>query len=119
MIKKIEILEMDNLIMTIYTSQSGLVHIDNVEGKKNPWIPYISKNEKAYDVSICDLIKFLETRCVPRTREGIEELLRKKYHLKEYSPIGICRQTHGVSNNDNYWLRFNDENLRFKDVRVR
>lgn len=120
MIKQIEILNKDTLLVNItFIENSNIAHIMNISGKKNPWLIYISKNEKEYDISICDVIKFLETRCVPKTRENIEELLSKKYHLKEYSSIGICKQTHGVSNNDNIWLRFNSEELRFDDVRVR
>lgn len=118
--KKIEILDRDTLLMIIgETDKPNILHVDNISGTKNPWLIYISKNEKEYDINICELIKFMETRCVPRTRDGIEELLRKKYHLKEYSPIGICKQTHGVSHNDHIWLRFDDETLRFNDVRVR
>ena len=64
-------------------------------------------------------MKFLETRRVPKTIDGINGLLKHKYHLKEYSAIGICRQTHGVMYNDFFWLRFNGEKLEFNDVRVR
>ena len=119
MIKKIEVLHKDNIVMIInFTNMNGIAHVNNISEKKNPWLPYISKNEKEYSISICDITKFLETRCVPRTRENIEEIL-KKYNLKEYSPIGICKKTHGVSHNDNYWVRFDNELLEFNNARVR
>lgn len=120
MVQKIEILFKDKLLMELKYSGSGsLMKVNNISGQKNAYLPYISKDCKQYDVSVYELIKFLETRCVPKTREGIDELLKKKYNLTEYNAIEICKQMHGVSHSDFIWLRFNDEKLRYDDVKIR
>lgn len=117
---KIDILDMDTLISTAYWDDTTHdVQITNYSGEKNVWLQYVSKAEKEYNVSFSDFCRFLETRCVPRTRDGIDELLKKKYGLTEYSPLQICKKTHGINYSDTIWLKFNDENLRYADVRVR
>ena len=102
-----------------FGADKSKAHVHNISGKKNPWLIYISDDKVEYDIEINNVIKFLETRCVPKTRDGIQELLRRKYKMKEYSALGICRQTHGVMYNDFLWIKFNDEQTRFEDVRIR
>jgi hypothetical protein len=81
----------------------------------------ISLDEVDYIVDFKDVEKFLETRCVPRTRVDIDKLLRKKYHLREYNPLAICQQTHGVAINDYIWLKFStdDDTITFESTKVR
>lgn len=118
---KVEILEADHLLMTAIWGEdnSGLVYITNHLGTRYPWLSKIGKDAVEYTVPFKMFYDFLKSRCVPRTRDGIDQLLKKKYHLKEYSPLGICLQTHGINYSDLIWLRFNDEKLRYDDVRVR
>ena len=59
MIKKLEVLHKDNIVIVInFTDMNGIAHVNNISGKKNAWLPYISKNEKEYSISICDITKF-------------------------------------------------------------
>ena len=94
------------------------VTVKNFTGKKHPLVPYVMKEDIEYKISIMDLNKFLETRCFPRTRYNVEELL-KKYDLRFYYPYGICVKSHGVSMTDFLWLRFDNERLTYDDVRLR
>ena len=109
----------DVLCIASWGKEWNTVSVTNLTGKLNVFAPYIMKDGKNYTISISDLDKFLETRCVPRTREGIEGLLRYKYNLRFYSPLGICMQTHGLSMSDFLWLRFNDEKIGYDDVKIR
>lgn len=63
------------------------------------------------------LNEFLEERCVPRTRYNIKELLAD-WGLQEYNPLDICKRTHGVMSADDLWIRFEGEDLKYKDVAV-
>ena len=64
-------------------------------------------------------MNYLEKRCFPRTRIGVEELL-KDYGLKFYDPLQICRKSHGRSMTNYMWLKFTDEpDLTFEQIRLR
>lgn len=97
----------------------GIAHVQNFTGQRNIFVLPITLNEYNYDVPFRQAMEFLEHRCVPRTRIGINELLRKKYKLKEYDPLQICKQTHGVSMSDYIWVKFNDEETTWNDVKLR
>lgn len=68
------------------------------------------------DRSYSALVEFFETRCCPKTRSGIEDIL-KNFGLEHFSAIDIVRQTHGVMTDDFHWVRFdNESNLTFEEV---
>lgn len=60
--------------------------------------------------------RLLEWRCFSREREDCKELL-ECIGLKTYNPLAILKHTHGVMVDDFYWIRFDGEDLTFKDVR--
>ena len=115
---KIEVFDREDLICVIKLD-GDTARIYNPSGKKNVFCPYITKEAINYSVSIQDLDKFLELRCVPRTRVDIDWLLKHRYNMKYYSALGICRKTHGVMYSDFIWLRFDDERISFNDIRIR
>ena len=51
-----------------------------------------------------DFIEFLEERCVPKSRENINILL-KEMGLTEYDPIQIVEKTQGRMAEDAQWLK--------------
>ena len=61
---------------------------------------------------------FIKSRCPERDRGDINEIL-SAMGLREYDPWKIVRITHGVDWDDFYWIRFENEDLTWKDVRVR
>ena len=50
-----------------------------------------------------DLENFLEERCVPRQRDGLQYYLRE-LGLDHYDPLAIVRKTQGRMAEDNCWL---------------
>lgn len=58
----------------------------------------------------------LNWRCFSKDRADCKELL-ESMGLKTYNNIAILKKTHGVMVDDFYWIRFEGENLTFKDVR--
>lgn len=64
------------------------------------------------------VMSFLEDRVVNRNKYNINEILAS-LGLDHYDMIDILRKTHGVSYDDFTWIKFEGENISYKDVRVR
>jgi hypothetical protein len=120
-----EVYEMKNLLMKVTWDSPnvglGDALVENYGGSKNISLMPISFDNLNYTVPFTDVEKFLETRCVPRTRVDIANLLRKKYKLREYNALAIVKQTHGVSMNDYIWIKFEgeDSSVTFESTKVR
>lgn len=70
-------------------------------------------------VSSSRVIDYFESRCFPKTRRNVTELL-ETLGLSSYSPLSIVKKTHGVIFDDYIWLRFaGEESLRYEDVGIR
>lgn len=64
------------------------------------------------------IYEFIKSRCVEENRSDIREILNQ-LGIQEYDPWKMVRVTHGVDWDDFYWLRFEGEDFRWEDVRVR
>ena len=51
-----------------------------------------------------EYIDFLQERCIPKTRDGIQYYL-KELGLEVYDPLEIIRKTEGRMAEDNHWIR--------------
>ena len=58
----------------------------------------------------------LQDRVFPRCR--FDEDMKKATGLQEYNVYDILRDTHGVTVNDFLWLKFDGEDITWKDVKV-
>lgn len=65
-----------------------------------------------------DFVAFAESRCPPKTRIDIDEIL-KRYDLKYYDPVGMCMKSYGRGMVDYIWIDFNDSGLHWDDIRLR
>jgi len=109
----------------IYNGHTWLMHIE-WDNEKNTITsefksdPHIKIPLSLYPDRITwnNLMDWFETRTFPRTRIGVEELLRF-YNLKEYNAYAICKQTHALSMSDYIWVRFNGEDIRYDDIKIR
>lgn len=97
----------------------GKAEIENYEGSKNIYLMPIARAESHYVVTFKEVLAFLESRCVPRTRFGIDALLRKSLNLSEYDPYVIAKHTHGVKYTDFIWLQFGEERITYDDIKIR
>ena len=64
------------------------------------------------------LMKRLETRCFPKERANANAILRHM-GLDSYDILSIIRNTHGAMAHDFIWIKFEGENICFKDVSKR
>ncbi len=78
-----------------------------------PKIPYLFD-----DLSVEHVYRFLESRCMPRQRNCLQQYL-DDLGLEEYNPWDIVKITHGVMWEDMMWIKFPDEMTTWEDVKVR
>lgn len=65
--------------------------------------------------TIADFEAFMESRCVPRTRDNIKDIL-SYYELDYYDPVELCKKTGGKMAEDQAWIKFVDENYNLESV---
>ena len=63
-----------------------------------------------------DVDDFFRERVFPETRVDCRELLRR-FGFKNFDAEAIARKTHGILFSDVYWLRFDDEDFGWEDVK--
>lgn len=103
----------DNVCAIIYVDEiSGIVTVDNL--RKEPVFQPFS--DVTTEVTLEDFYDFLESRCFPRERVNCKQILKGK--LYGYEPFSIVKETHGAMADDCFWLRFDDEELTWKDVNI-
>ncbi len=61
---------------------------------------------------------FLKSRCYEDSRADLPEILRQA-GLESNNPYEWVRVSHGVTWEDFFWVKINEENLQWSDVRVR
>ena len=60
---------------------------------------------------------FLEGRVISKEREDLDIWL-ERWGLIEWDPEMICTVTHGTKITDRTWLKFDDEDVKYDDVRI-
>lgn len=63
-----------------------------------------------------DFQEFLKERCFPKERGNCKEIL-EGLGLDFYEPFEIVQKTHGVMGCDSNWIKFEGEDLKYKEVR--
>ena len=61
---------------------------------------------------------FFEERSFERGRGDIKNIL-KSLNIDYYDPYQIVQKTHGTLWDDYYWIRFNEENIKFDEIKLR
>lgn len=87
---------------------------DAVTIKRSPDFPQFLNNT----VDRRRVYEFIKSRCVEENRADIKAIL-SEMKLAEYNPWKMVQITHGVDWDDFYWIRFEGEDIRWEDVRVR
>lgn len=67
-------------------------------------------------MSIDEIDEFFRERCFPETRVDVKDLL-KMLGLRNFDAEAICRKTHGMVHGDRFWIRFDDEDLTYSDIK--
>lgn len=62
--------------------------------------------------------RFLKSRCYEDHRADLPEILQKA-HFLDNNPYDWVRLTHGVTYDDFFWIRLDQETISWDDVRIR
>lgn len=106
------VMSKDKKIAKCMIKDGKLISIDKY-AKKIYEQPFYGEN-----ISLEYVISFLKSRTVSINKEDIDEVLAN-LGLDHYDMLDILRKTHGVSYDDFKWIKFEGEDISYKDVRVR
>lgn len=106
-----EFLSKDDLVAKV-SVDGNKVHVDRIS--KDPFDQWFYKE----NMDLFELNDILSGRVFSPEREDAGRLLQNM-GLKVFSPIDICRKTHGVKRDDYLWIRFEGEDLHAIDVLTR
>lgn len=70
------------------------------------------------DLSLNRVYQFLKSRCYEDDRVDLQEILNQA-KLRENNPWEWNHITHGVTWEDDLWIKFDDEELEWENVRWR
>lgn len=62
--------------------------------------------------------EFLCLRLPSKYRADIDDIV-KRYGLREFNPYAMCKKSHGRNMTDFLWMKFDDEEVSFNDIRLR
>ena len=65
-----------------------------------------------------DVVSFIESRCFPKDRFNCKDVL-DALGLDSYNVWNIVEKTHGLIFDDYTWLRFENEVIDYKDIKLR
>lgn len=66
-------------------------------------------------LNLMEMLRWVESRCFERNRDGREEIL-ELLGLKAYEPYEIIKVTHGLMAHDKRWIRFKGEDLTYEQA---
>ena len=67
------------------------------------------------DLTIDNVLDFFKERCFEEERADKDEILNH-YGLEVYDPESICRITHGIMCDDDFWIKFDDDSISYEDI---
>lgn len=72
----------------------------------------------AEDWKLNEILDLLADRAIPPRRANIKEILAS-FGMEKYDAIELLKHTHGLSTDDYFWLKFDDEDLEYEDIKIR
>lgn len=64
------------------------------------------------------LKSIFESRIFSKKRSDLPRLLNV-LDIEKYDAYDIIKKTHGISSADRFWFKFDNENIKYDDVRIR
>lgn len=113
---KFEILSQDKKLADVELNPNGKLGTIKVQQYVDGFIRQFQKRDE--DITSKDFHKWLVWRTFPPSRANKKEILADM-GLQEYSRLAIIKETHAVMADDPIWVRFEGEELTYKDVKLR
>lgn len=113
---KFEIYHYDNKIADIELNPNNKLGTIKVKQYTNDFFRQFKKPDE--EVTSEDFHKWLKWRTFPEDRANRDEILHL-LGLKSYNRLDIIAKTHAVMADDDIWVKFDGEELTYKDVSLR
>ena len=69
------------------------------------------------EITLDSIKRIFETRIFSENRPD-KQILLNNLNLDRYDVYDIVRKTHGSTHNDNFWFKFDDEYITYKDIKL-
>lgn len=111
---KFTIMWMDTPQMNVYLDGVNIKSEILVE-KPVVWVPLNIYPDK---ITHHTFNRFLESR-VPDKRRADIDLILKRYDIPFFNPIWMIQKSYGRNMNDFLWIKIDDKEVSFNDIRLR
>ncbi len=107
------IMFMDTPVIDIETNEKNIVTHWEKHVPDSPIQPFWGEN-----IDTLRFFHFLKDRCYEDSRADLKDILAA-HGMENNNPYEWCMKTHGVTYEDFFWIRYNEEEITWEDVRVR
>lgn len=109
----------DDCVADVYTNNNNIVQKIIKYIPDSPKQPFWGETENMSKQYLTEkFYNFLKERCYEDGRADLDEILELA-GMKENNPYKWVKVSHGVTYEDFFWLKFDDEIIKWEDVRVR
>lgn len=109
----------DKLVADVVTAHNNLVISIRKYVEDSPIQPFWGDMEKASrQAKTMRFYRFLEGRCYEDSRADLQVILNQA-KMTSNNPYEWVRVSHGVTYEDYFWIRFDDEEITWDDVKIR
>lgn len=107
------IMHMNTPVIDIITNENNTSLTYTKFVPDSPKQPFWGEN-----ITIARFYNFLKSRCYEDSRRDLPEILA--YHgLKSNNPYEWVKISHGVTYEDFFWIKFDNECITWEDVKIR
>jgi hypothetical protein len=113
------VMYMDTPVADVIRENDGLVSMIQKFVPDSPKQPFWGNTDEMSRQALTDrFYVFLKDRCYEDNRADLQNIL-KQAGLSLNNPYEWVKIAHGVTYEDFFWVKINDENLHWKDVNIR
>ena len=102
-------------LLKIDITEGNVKSLELLVEHDSSYLPLIFKWKR---VTYDNLNYFLESRLLPKTRQDLNNTL-KRLNLPKYSWEGLIEKTYGLNTDDCYWFKPLGSSLTYNDIKLR
>lgn len=108
----------DILVATVKTNEKNIVEKIEKYVEDGPIQPFWGSTNQSPAMLTSRFFTFLKDRCYEDGRANLKEIL-DSVNLESNNPYEWVKISHGVTYEDFFWIKFENENITWKDVKIR
>lgn len=108
----------DILVAVVKTNEKNIVEKIEKYVEDGPIQPFWGSMNQSSAILTSRFFAFLKDRCYEDGRANLKEILDSA-NLESNNPYEWIKISHGVTYEDFFWIKFENENITWKDVKIR